>query len=120
MTREFYCCEKKCTKFETEAFVQLGYNGNATPLVFMPQLGANGISIPDRGSVVDEHTLANLQPLKLAPRRAAKPRSPRSTSRYLAASSFTDAHHTSFTSLHSLSYFSFLLFEILRQVAKRR
>jgi len=66
VTREFYCCEKKCTKFETDTFVQLGYNGNATPLVFMPQVGANGISIPDRGSVVDEKVLSNLQPMKMA------------------------------------------------------
>ena len=66
MTKEFYCCAKKCTKFEAEAFVQLGYNGTATPLVFMPQLGATGIAIPERGSVVDENTLRNLQPLKVA------------------------------------------------------
>jgi len=72
VTREFFCCAKKCTKFETDTFVQLGYNGNATPLVFMPQVGANGISIPDRGSVVDENTLANLQPMKLAARSPKK------------------------------------------------
>ena len=66
VTKEFYCCAKQCTKFEADAFVQLGYNGNATPLVFMPLAGAGGISIPDRGSVVDESTLRNLQPLKVA------------------------------------------------------
>ena len=66
VTKEFYCCAKQCTKFEPDTFVQLGYNGNATPLVFMPQVGANGISIPDRGSVVDEKVLSNLQPMKLA------------------------------------------------------
>ena len=66
VTKAFFCCEKKCTQFETDSFVQLGYNGNATPLVFMPQVAANGISLPDRGSVVDEKTLSNLQPLKLA------------------------------------------------------
>jgi hypothetical protein len=66
VTKEFYCCEKKCAKFETDAFVQLGYNGNATPLVFVPQLAATGMQLPDRGSVVDEQTLRNLQPLKVA------------------------------------------------------
>jgi len=76
VTRAFFCCEKKCTQFEADAFVQLGYNGNATPLVFMPQLGANGIAIPDRGSVVDEKTLANLQPLKLAAAQATEGEKP--------------------------------------------
>ena len=63
---EFYCCAKKCTKFEPDAFVQLGYNGNGKPLVFMPELGRGGIAIPDRGSAVDDHVLSNLQLLKVA------------------------------------------------------
>ena len=66
VTKPFFCCEKQCTKFETDAFVQLGYNANATPLVFVPQLGPGGISIPDRGSVVEESVLRNLQPLQVA------------------------------------------------------
>ena len=66
VTKAFFCCEKQCTKFEPDAFVQLGYNGNATPLVFVPQLGAGGIAIPDRGSVVDESALRNLQLLQVA------------------------------------------------------
>ncbi len=66
VTKEFYCCSKQCTKFETDALVQLGYNGNASPLVFSPQLGGTGLQLPDRGSVVDESTLRHLQPLKVA------------------------------------------------------
>ena len=65
----FYCCEKKCTQFEPDAFVQLGYNGNGKALVFMPELGTGGIAIPDRGSAVDDNVLSNLQLLKVAERR---------------------------------------------------
>jgi hypothetical protein len=66
VTSEFYCCEKKCAKFEPDAFVQLGFNGNGRALVFAPMLGAGGIALPDRGSVVDDGMLKNLQPLKVA------------------------------------------------------
>jgi hypothetical protein len=65
----FYCCEKKCTQFEPDAFVQLGYNGNGRALVFMPELGRGGIAIPDRGSSVDDNVLSNLQLLKVAEQR---------------------------------------------------
>jgi len=65
----FYCCEKKCTQFEPDAFVQLGYNGNGKALVFMPELGRGGIAIPDRGSAVDDNVLSNLQLLKVAQQR---------------------------------------------------
>jgi hypothetical protein len=66
VTKEFYCCEKKCTKFETDGFVQLGFNGNGKALVFVPLLNGGGIAIPDRGSVVDDVMLKHLQPLRLA------------------------------------------------------
>ena len=66
VTGDFFCCEKKCTKFETDGFVQLGYNGNGRALVFVPMFNGAGIAIPDRGSVVDDGMLKNLQPLKMA------------------------------------------------------
>ena len=67
VTKAFHCCSKQCTKFEADMFVQLGYNGEATPLVFVPLLGSSGISIPDRGAIVDENMLRNLQPLRVVP-----------------------------------------------------
>jgi hypothetical protein len=66
VTRDFYCCEKQCSKFETDMFVQLGFNGNGQALVFVPQLGAGGLAIPERGSVVDDARLSNLQLLKVS------------------------------------------------------
>ena len=69
VTAAFYCCEKKCVQFEPEAFVQLGFNGAGRALVFVPELGAGGIAIPDRGTGVDDVTLKHLVLLKLAERR---------------------------------------------------
>ena len=65
----FFCCEKKCVQFEPEALVQLGYNGAGRALVFIPELGAGGISIPERGNAVDDGALSNLVLLKLPERR---------------------------------------------------
>lgn len=65
----FYCCAKKCTQFERDGFVQLGYNGNGKPLVFVPELGRGGIAIPERGSAVDDDVLGNLELLKVAEAR---------------------------------------------------
>lgn len=64
VTRPFHCCEKKCTQFETEAMVQLGYNGNGKAIVFIPEYAGGVIRVPDRGSVVDEDRLENLIQLK--------------------------------------------------------
>jgi len=66
---EFYCCDKQCMKFEPEAFVQLGYNGAGKALVFVPELGGSSISLPERGTFVDDVALDNLALLKLAERQ---------------------------------------------------
>lgn len=71
VTSEFHCCEKQCTKFETDVFVQLGYNGSAHPILFTPELTANGIKIPERGSVIDEVNFAKLTLLRIAEREGA-------------------------------------------------
>lgn len=64
----FFCCEKKCVKFEPETFVQLGYNGNAKPLVFMPELAGSAIDIPQRGTAIDDNALDHLVLLRVAER----------------------------------------------------
>ena len=68
VTGEFYCCDKKCKQFETDMLVQLGYNGAADALVFLPEVGGGGVHLPDRGSLVDAKQLRNLAPLKVAER----------------------------------------------------
>ncbi len=68
---EFYCCAKKCTKFEPDTFVQLGYNGAGKAIVFVPELGGNGLNIPERGAAVEDDQLGNLELLKVAVREGA-------------------------------------------------
>ena len=73
VTAEFHCCPKQCTKFEPAAFVQLGYNGAGRALVFMPELTPHGITLPERGTLVDDDVLANLDPLRLVETSATGP-----------------------------------------------
>ncbi|HEY5922582.1 MAG TPA: hypothetical protein VIV11_12965 [Kofleriaceae bacterium] len=60
----FFCCEKQCMKFEPEAFVQLGYNGAGKALVFIPELVGGVISVPERGTFVDDAALEHLAKLE--------------------------------------------------------
>ncbi len=64
----FFCCDKQCRKFEPDALVQLGYNGAGKALVFFPEFTGGVITVPDRGTFVDEAALVNLVRLKLAER----------------------------------------------------
>jgi len=61
----FFCCDKQCVRFEPEQFVQLGYNGAGKPIVFVPELRAGAIAIPDRGTVIDDAAFASLVLLKV-------------------------------------------------------
>jgi hypothetical protein len=45
--------------------VQLGYNGQGAALVFAPELGVNGVNIPERGTLVDDAALTNLVRLRI-------------------------------------------------------
>jgi hypothetical protein len=65
----FYCCAKQCRKFEPAAMVQLGYNGAGRALVFVPELSAGTITVPERGSLVDDDVLGNLVALQLPERK---------------------------------------------------
>lgn len=61
----FHCCEKKCMKFEPEAFVQLGYNGAGRALLFTPELSGGAITVPQTGAMVDDAALGNLVALAI-------------------------------------------------------
>lgn len=65
----FFCCEKKCMRFEPDAFVQLGYNGAGRALLFTPELAAGAIQVPDRGTPVSDAAFASLVALRVAERR---------------------------------------------------
>jgi hypothetical protein len=70
VNNEFACCAKKCMTFVAETFVQLGYNAMGKPLVFVPLLSAGGISIPERGVLIDDDVIGNLSALSVAENKA--------------------------------------------------
>jgi len=72
----FSCCEKRCRIFEEELLVQLGYNGMAEPILFVPEWTEAGLHFPTTGSVVDRDQLQRLMPLKVE--EAAEPSPDRS------------------------------------------
>src|SRR5689334_22277013 len=65
VTKAFYCCEKKCTQFEPDTLVQLGYNGAAKALLFIPELNPKGMHLPERGTVIEETAFKSLTQLKV-------------------------------------------------------
>ena len=60
VTRAFHCCERRCVEFQPEQLVQLGYNGHGKPLLFIPALQGGAITVPERGTMIDDDALANL------------------------------------------------------------
>lgn len=62
----FTCCEKNCQTFEAEQLVQLGYNGMAEPILFVPEWTSTGLAFPTQGTLVDRGRLTQLTPLKVA------------------------------------------------------
>ena len=69
----FTCCEKNCRTFEKDLLVQLGYDGQARPILFVPQWKDDGLEIPERGQLVDDLRLARLEFLIVPESRASKP-----------------------------------------------
>lgn len=66
VSERFYCCDEKCRAFEPEDFVQLGYNGDAEAILFVPELRPEGFAIPSVGSVIAPEHLAKLVALRVA------------------------------------------------------
>jgi hypothetical protein len=62
----FTCCEKRCQTFEEDQLVQLGYNGMAEPILFVPEWTSTGLAFPEQGTIVDRARLTQLIALKVA------------------------------------------------------
>ncbi len=62
----FFCCERRCARFEANQLVQLGYDGQATPLLFVPEWTSKGLGFPEKGTRLDDARLAQLTPLVVA------------------------------------------------------
>jgi hypothetical protein len=62
----FFCCENRCRRFEPDTFVQLGYDSAATPILFVPEVHANAIALPEHGVKIDPDRVERLVPLRVA------------------------------------------------------
>jgi hypothetical protein len=56
----FFCCDKHCRSFESDTLVQLGYDGSARPILFLPQIVDGLVGVPTNGTRVDLDRLAHL------------------------------------------------------------
>lgn len=61
----FVCCERACRSFEPETLVQLGYDANARPILFLPEWLEETITLPSRGTRIDLDHLARLVRLRV-------------------------------------------------------
>lgn len=67
MVREaFHCCEKRCVHFHASQLVQLGYDAEATPILFVPEWTSRGLGFPERGTRLDRERLSKLTLLEVA------------------------------------------------------
>jgi hypothetical protein len=62
----FFCCSKQCTRFERGQLVQLGYDGEATPILFVPEWSTKGLGFPERGTRLEGDAVSRLDRLSVA------------------------------------------------------
>lgn len=62
----FHCCDKRCVEFKRGQLVQLGYDGEATPILFIPEWTAKGLGFPERGTRLDPDRVQRLERLLVA------------------------------------------------------
>jgi hypothetical protein len=60
VTEEFTCCSKSCRNFQPGLLVQLGYNGAAEPILFVPHWHKEGLHIPEQGYPLDGERIDKL------------------------------------------------------------
>lgn len=58
--KPFHCCSKKCRRYEPDTLVQLGYNGEGTPILFDPKWKGASVALPDRGTRIDFEALLSI------------------------------------------------------------
>ena len=71
VVERFHCCEKQCRLFDEDALVQLGYNANAEPILFVPELVDAMLAIPAKGWKTSFDTLRNVRRLEVPVTRSA-------------------------------------------------
>jgi len=66
VTEAFTCCEQRCRVYEPELLVQLGYDADGQPILFVPEWTESGLALPELGLHVDEERLSKLASLTVA------------------------------------------------------
>jgi hypothetical protein len=59
----FACCPEQCRTYEADLLVQLGYDGDAEPLLFVPEWTPGGLALPETGIHIDAARLGCLSAL---------------------------------------------------------
>lgn len=62
----FHCCDRRCAEFPKGQLVQLGYDGEANAILFLPEWSARGLGFPERGSRLDRDRVSKLEKLSVA------------------------------------------------------
>lgn len=68
---EFFCCARQCRKYDAGLLVQLGYDGEAQALLFVPEWTEAGLRFPTEGLKLEAANLRELEPLKVTQRPPA-------------------------------------------------
>ena len=63
VVESFYCCEKQCRLFGPEALLQLGYNAQAEPILFVPELVDSMFAIPAKGWKTSLESIGHMRQL---------------------------------------------------------
>lgn len=62
----FTCCEQRCVVYQQDQLVQVGYDGSAQPILFLPAWSETGLTFPEVGHLADESQLQRLVELLVA------------------------------------------------------
>ena len=60
----FACCDKNCRSFVVDQLLQLGYNADAEPVLFVPEVIDGALVVPDEGNRIDRSRITHMVPLK--------------------------------------------------------
>jgi hypothetical protein len=67
---QFHCCAKRCVEFAPETLVQLGYEGAGRAILFIAEMAGGAVSLPSKGTVIDDEVFPRLIPLIVRQREA--------------------------------------------------
>ncbi len=70
---QFVCCSNRCRTYEPGLLVQLGYDGDARPLLFVPEWTNAGLSFPEQGLKFEEVNQQKLEAIAVTQARTSAP-----------------------------------------------